>query len=91
MTLAGGGSGNKTLFNLKPPITYGQPGDEKVVANFNFSEAGFGPLGSIALGPGGVFYTSTDTGLGYGTVFSVTPPANQGAAWQEQGWNRQGY
>jgi len=43
------------------------------------------PIGGVAIGPDGVLYgTSTYGGTsGYGTVFSLTPPASPSGAWTE--------
>jgi uncharacterized repeat protein (TIGR03803 family) len=43
------------------------------------------PYGNLVIGPGGTLYGTSYYGgtAGYGTVFSLTPPAAAGGAWTE--------
>jgi uncharacterized repeat protein (TIGR03803 family) len=71
-----------TVFSLTPPSAPGGSWSHSVLYSFG---DGFGPLGSLAVGSGGVLYGTTQIGGTYnqGTVFSLTPPASPGGSWTE--------
>jgi uncharacterized repeat protein (TIGR03803 family) len=89
-TTASGGTGGAssvgTVFSLTPPASPGGVWTETVLHNFiSGGSDGFGPNAGVAIGSGGVLYGTTDAGgaFGWGTVFSLTPPASPGGAWIE--------
>jgi len=55
------------------------------IYNFTGTPDGEIPVGSLAIGKGGVLYGITFYGgtYGFGSVFSLTPPASPGGAWTE--------
>jgi uncharacterized repeat protein (TIGR03803 family) len=85
-TAAVGGTSNLgTVFSLTPPASPGGAWAETVLHNFTGGTDGSSPLAGVAIGAEGVLYGTTDAGgtKGYGTVFSLTPPASPGGAWTE--------
>jgi uncharacterized repeat protein (TIGR03803 family) len=87
-TSTGGAFGNGTIFSVTP----GPGCNEKVIYNFNLSDAIGGQLGGGQLGTliidnnsgalyGIAFTTSSITGAGYGTIFKLTPPSASGGQW----------
>jgi uncharacterized repeat protein (TIGR03803 family) len=71
-----GGCG--TVFALTPPVSPGGPWTETVLHNFTGGPGdGASPITGVVIGSGGVLYGTTVGGgsAGYGTVFSLTPPA----------------
>jgi uncharacterized repeat protein (TIGR03803 family) len=85
-TALGGASNNGTVFSLTPPGTAGGDWTEAVLYSFAGGTDGVNPnYGNLVVGAGGVLYGTTLNGgeYGKGTVFSLTPPASQGAAWSE--------
>jgi len=72
-----------TVFALTPPASPGGSWIETVLYRFTGPDGSY-PLGTIAVGSGGVLYSTTYTGGTFvGTVFSLTPPASPGAPWTE--------
>ncbi len=93
-TVAGGSSGNGTVFSLTPPMAPGGTWTEVVLYSFAGGTDGAIAYAGLVIGsgPGGhaVLYatpyfggTSICDGSGCGTVFSLTPPASPGATWTE--------
>jgi uncharacterized repeat protein (TIGR03803 family) len=68
-----------TVFSLTPPPDPGGAWTETVLYSYGNNPAG--PLGGVAIGAGGVLYGTTGQVGGFGTVFSLTPPASAGGAW----------
>jgi uncharacterized repeat protein (TIGR03803 family) len=83
-TSVGGPSNLGTVFSLTPPASPGGAWIETVLFGFTGAD-GSHPLAGVAIGNGGVLYGTTYAGgtSGYGTVFSLTPPAAPGGAWTE--------
>jgi len=86
-TFFGGASGLGTVFSLTPPASPGAPWTESVLHSFA-GGAGDGAqpdYTGVAVGSGGVLYGLTYLGgpSNTGTVFSLTPPASPGGAWNE--------
>jgi len=86
-TTYGGGTSNLgTVFSLTPPATPGGTWTETVLHSFlGPAKDGSNPYASVVIGKGGVLYGTTVYGgtSGFGTVFSLTPPASSGGAWTE--------
>jgi uncharacterized repeat protein (TIGR03803 family) len=86
-TTAGGGAfGYGTAYSLSPPSAAGGAWTEAVLYSFAGGSDGEDPnFGNLVAGAGGVLYGTTLSGGAYGegTVFSLTPPASQGAVWTE--------
>jgi uncharacterized repeat protein (TIGR03803 family) len=84
----GGTNGQGAVFSMTPPAAgLGGAWTETVLYSFQGEADGTAPEGSMAIGPGGVLYGATSLGGGTnneGTVFSLTPPAAPGRAWQEE-------
>jgi uncharacterized repeat protein (TIGR03803 family) len=86
-TTQGGACG--TVFALTPPAASGDAWTEAVLHSFTGGSDGGSPIGSVAIGSGGVLYGTTYGGRcsghasSAGTVFSLTPPASSGGAWTE--------
>ncbi len=73
-----------SVFELTPPTTPGGAWTETVLHSFQGAPDGNFPEGSLVIGKGGALYgTTRDGGLGWGTVFKLTPPAAPGGAWTE--------
>jgi len=83
---AGGpGSGDGAVFSLSPPASPGGAWTEKVLHIFMGASDGSQPE-SLVFGHDGVLYGETGVGGpgGWGTVYSLTPPASPGGSWTEQ-------
>jgi uncharacterized repeat protein (TIGR03803 family) len=80
-----GSSSFGTVFNLKPPTSAGGGWTESVLYSFTGGNDGFYPYTGVMIGSGGVLYGTAYQGgaSGYGTVFSLTPPASAGGTWTE--------
>jgi uncharacterized repeat protein (TIGR03803 family) len=79
-----------TVFSLTPPTSPGGSWTEAVLYNFAGGGDGIQPSSGVVIGSGGVLYGTTAqggtgycTGVGCGTIFSLTPPASPGGAWTE--------
>jgi len=74
-------SGCGTVFSLTPAAA-GDPWTETHIYNFTHPTDGVGP-NTLLLAPSGVLYGTTGSGGtdGYGTAFSLTPPASGGQPW----------
>jgi uncharacterized repeat protein (TIGR03803 family) len=72
------------VFSLTPPSTAGGAWSETVLYNFGGND-GANPYAGVVIGAGGVLYGTTEFGgtMGYGTVFSLTPPASRSGPWTE--------
>jgi uncharacterized repeat protein (TIGR03803 family) len=57
----------------------------RTLHNFTGGSDGASPVAAMVIGKGGVLYGTTLNGgsSGYGTVFSMTPPASPGGSWVE--------
>jgi uncharacterized repeat protein (TIGR03803 family) len=85
-TYFGGTSNYGVVFSLTPPSSAGGDWTEAVLYSFAGGNDAENPeFGNLVVGAGGVLYGTTYDGgeYGKGTVFSLTPPASQGAAWSE--------
>lgn len=89
-SIAGGASDAGTVFSLAPPISQGGPWVETTLHTFTGtayapSSDGANPTGTLAIDSEGVLYGTTEYGgsYGYGTAFSLTPPASPGEPWKE--------
>jgi hypothetical protein len=82
MTNRGGAYKGGTVYTLVPPAAPGQPWSETILHSFAGGTDGQGP-GAVVLGANGVIYGTTGKGgtAGYGTAFSLTPPAQPGGEW----------
>lgn len=82
---ASGGSNNQgAIFRISPPGSTGEPWSETVLYSFDGPPVDGGtPVGNIAIGANGTLYGATMYGGTYndGTVFELSPPVSQGAAW----------
>jgi uncharacterized repeat protein (TIGR03803 family) len=77
-----GGCG--TVFSLTPPASQGGSWTQTVLHSFSgYPSDGSEPEGALTIGSGGVLYGTTLQGgsLGWGTVFSLTPPPAPGRSW----------
>lgn len=76
-----------TVFELRPPATAGGAWTETILHSFQGSpNDGDGPYGTLTFDKVGNLYGTTGGGgevNGGGTVFELSPPASQGAAWTE--------
>jgi hypothetical protein len=84
---SGGGAYNfGAAYELDPPLSSGAPWTETVIYSF-YNALGGPPLTgiptSLALGPNGSLYVTTDSGGAYnnGSLFQLVPPATAGGAW----------
>lgn len=79
-TSAGANAG--TAFKLSPPASgVGKWTFTRLHAFTDAADGGF-PIGALVAGPNGVLYGTTSAGaLGFGTVFSLTPPSGGGTRW----------
>jgi uncharacterized repeat protein (TIGR03803 family) len=92
-TSAGGPNANEdgTVFALTPPATSGAPWTESTLHAFSQTKGDGGlPEAGLAIDANGVLYGTTNrggltkkTGPGYGTVFSLAPPAGGMGSWTE--------
>jgi uncharacterized repeat protein (TIGR03803 family) len=84
-TNQGGASGAGTVFKLTPPASNGGPWTEKVLYSFKGPpNDGAQPFPGLIV-ENGALYGTTDVGgtSNFGTVFKLTPPANNGGQWTE--------
>jgi hypothetical protein len=82
-TEPGTSGGGGAVYSLTPPTSDGDGWAENTLYTFGGTADGSDPHG-VAIGSNGVLYGSTsDGGLGYGTVYSLTPPASPGGSWTE--------
>jgi hypothetical protein len=82
----GGGAGYGTVYSLTPPTTPGGSWSETVLYSFpGGSGTAVSPIGTLAAGPGPVFYGSANLfgNTQRGVVFSLTPPNSTGGSWIE--------
>jgi|HubBroStandDraft_1064217.scaffolds.fasta_scaffold00750_14 uncharacterized repeat protein (TIGR03803 family) len=89
-TFNGGTTGGYygAVFSLTPPASPEGTWTETVPYTFPGGSDGQTPVGSLAIGDGGVLYGTTRFGGisadgGYGVVFSLTPPSSPGGLWIE--------
>ena len=84
-TAYGGSSGYGSVFQLSPPSIAGGPWTETVLYVFRGGADGEMPISGVILDSLGNLYGTTESGgtIGAGTVFELSPPAVQGAAWTE--------
>jgi hypothetical protein len=76
------GSTYETLFSLSPPASPGSSWTFTQLYAFAGGSEGNDAGGGLVIGRGGaLFGTTSDGGVGYGTVFALTPPAAPGDAW----------
>jgi len=86
-----------TVYQLSPPLQPGDAWTETVLHVFQGNADGDGssPYGGLAIDEAGNLYGTTATGgtgncfvlgilMGCGTVYEVSPPAQQGDSWTEQ-------
>jgi uncharacterized repeat protein (TIGR03803 family) len=82
----GGGPANAgAVYQLTPPATHGGAWTETTIYRFTGGADGAYPFaGVIADSAGNLYGTTSGNGrANQGTVFQLTPPASQGAAWTE--------
>jgi len=81
--IQGNGSTKGAIFSLTPPTAGGGAWTWDAVYRFTGGSDGGDPLANLVGSPDGVLYGTTYSGgaFGYGTAFSLTPPATAGAAW----------
>jgi uncharacterized repeat protein (TIGR03803 family) len=85
-TMDGGANGLGAVYSLTPPATKGGAWTEAVIWSFAGGTAdGDLPSSGLVRGSNGVLYGTTQDGGadGYGTAYSLTPPATSGGAWTE--------
>jgi hypothetical protein len=72
-----------TIFKLTPPVKGQTSWTETVLYRFTGQADGFAPVATLLMGPGGVLYGTTAGGdsVGYGTVFSLSPPGPGQTDW----------
>jgi uncharacterized repeat protein (TIGR03803 family) len=82
VTAQGGINNLGAIYEISPPAISGDPWTEKVLYSFNGSD-GTLPTGPLLMGPGGVFYGTTNGGgpNSAGTVYQLTPPLSPGDSW----------
>lgn len=82
--LGGSDQGCGTAYSLTPPAAPGGAWTETVLWSFGATSTdAYGPSG-VVMGANGVLYGVAGGGeLGYGAVFSLTPPINPGGMWTE--------
>lgn len=93
-TSAAGGAdaaGRGTVFELAPPAAPGGAWSETTLHVFGVPGDGAAPFAGLAIDAAGTLYGTTSAGggaaakdgPGFGTVFSLAPPANGAARWTE--------
>ena len=83
-----------TIFELSPPKTKGGKWTEKVLYSFKSGTDGANPNGGLLFDSKGVIYGTTssggdhvcktDTSVGCGTAYKLTPPEVKGKGWTER-------
>ncbi len=85
-TAWGGASGLGTVFQLVRPASPGGTWTENVLHNFAGNSDGAYPYGGVVFDKAGNLFGTTvgqiDSGT-YGTVYELSPPAEQGGSWTE--------
>jgi uncharacterized repeat protein (TIGR03803 family) len=87
-TFGGTSQDGGAVFSVTPPASAGGAWTEAVIYNFTgliATSDGWDPAAGLLIGSGGVLYGTTFRGgaSGFGTVFSLTPPASAGGSWTE--------
>jgi uncharacterized repeat protein (TIGR03803 family) len=83
-TLGEGTNGSGAVYSLTPPASPGGQWTETTLYTFQGGSDGANPYQGVVIGSGGVLYGTTPFGgNGFGTVFSLTPPASPGDQWTE--------
>jgi uncharacterized repeat protein (TIGR03803 family) len=85
VTYYGGSTNSGTIFSLTPPPAPGAAWTHAVLYDFTGGADGENPYGTMAIGPAGVLYGTTENAgaRGHGVAFSLSPPASSGGAWTE--------
>jgi uncharacterized repeat protein (TIGR03803 family) len=86
-----GAGGRGTVFELAPPATAGGAWTETTLHVFGAAGDGATPYAGLAIDAAGTLYGTTSAGgssagkdlSGFGTVFSLSPPANGAVGWTE--------
>lgn len=80
----GAGALSGEVYSLTPPASPAGSWTVNTLYAFGaFKGDGSNPI-AVVMGSDGTLYgTTSDGGLGYGTVYSLTPPASPGGAWTE--------
>jgi len=74
-----------TVFSLTPPASSGGSWTSQTIYRFTGSpHDGAHPLAGVAVAGGLLFGSTSQGGPGFGTVFSLTPPAQPGGVWTER-------
>jgi uncharacterized repeat protein (TIGR03803 family) len=78
-----GAAGCGTVFSLTPPTPPATNWTVHDIYQFVGGEGGYDPSSGLVMGADGTLYGTTYLGgsFGYGTVFSLTPPAQPGGSW----------
>jgi len=73
------------VFELSPPVVQGGQWTEAILLRFNGGIGGAVPAAGLARDQAGNLYGTTFYGgtAGFGVIFKLAPPANQGGAWKE--------
>jgi uncharacterized repeat protein (TIGR03803 family) len=72
------------VYSLTPPTSAGGSWTENTLYSFGaVVEDGMDPAGVVVGSNGSLYGATSGGGLGYGTVYSLTPPASPGGAWTE--------
>jgi len=80
-----GSLGCGMVYALSPPGSPGERWTEQVLYNFGGASDGAYPASGVVFDRNGVLYGTTGSGgAGYGTVYSLTPPAVPPGAWTEK-------
>src|SRR5580700_7043456 len=87
--VAGFGGDGGTVFQLRGPAGKGTHWGEDVLHTFGSSGDGVNPSGALVFGPGKALYGTTEGGgtvggSDGGTVYLLSPPAQQDGPWGEQ-------
>jgi uncharacterized repeat protein (TIGR03803 family) len=83
-TEGGGSSGAGMVFRLTPPATGQTSWAEKVLYSFAGGSDGGTPSGEVVLDKSGALYGMTSQGgMGFGTIYKLTPPVVAGGVWTE--------
>jgi hypothetical protein len=90
--VSGGAGSNGGVFSLAPTQVSGDKWSASLLYSFETAIRGAAPEAGMVAGPNGVLYGSTASGgpgCGtkgcFGTVFSMTPPAQAGESWKKTG------